>query len=71
MAKRKISATINPDTLAEAAELTGDDNVSAVLDRALKALIDLEQERRWLAAHPNDDLPGSVPPDLSELPWED
>lgn len=70
MAKRKISATIDPDRLAEAVELSGTDNVSSVLDRALKALIDLERERQWLEARRDTDLPGEVPPDLSDLPWE-
>lgn len=71
MARKKISATVDPDRLAEAVTLSGIENVSAVLDRALRALIEQEHERRWLAAHPVDDLPGEVPPDLSDLPWDD
>ena len=81
MTKRRISATVDPDRLAEAADLVAEDNVSAVLDLALLALIDQERERRWLAAHPPlapDDaaggesgLLGAVAPDLSDLPWDD
>lgn len=71
MTKRKISATVDPDRLAEAAELSGSDNVSAVIDRALSALIDAERERKWLEAHEEADLPGEVEPDLTDVPWED
>ena len=70
MTKKKISATVDPERLAEAVELTGSINVSSVLDRALDALIVQERERQWLAAHPATDLPGEVVPDLSSLPWE-
>lgn len=71
MAKTKISATITPSRLAEARAVTGLTNVSAIIDLALAALVDLEKERRWLAAHPDPDLPLDVIPDLSELPWEE
>jgi len=71
MTKKKISATVDPDRLAEAVELTGSVNVSSIIDRALDALIDQERERQWLAAHPATDLPGEVVPDLSDVPWEE
>lgn len=45
MSKVKISATVRPDRLAEAKRLTGCENVSEVIDRALTALIDDELER--------------------------
>lgn len=45
MGKVKISATVRPEQLAEAKRLTGCDNVSEVLDRALTALIEDELER--------------------------
>jgi post-segregation antitoxin (ccd killing protein) len=68
--KRKISVSVNDERLATAVELTGQSNVSAVLDAALAALIERERERRWLEAHPPIDLPGQVIPDLSALPWD-
>lgn len=74
MTKRKVSATVDRERLAEATELTGVDSVSGVLDRALEALIERELERRWLDAHhgpvPDDDLPGEVAPDLTDVPFE-
>lgn len=70
MPKRKISATVDPERLAQAAHLVGSDNVSSVLDLALAALIEREHEQRWLSAHPGDDLPGEVVPDLADVPWE-
>lgn len=45
MNKMKISATVRPDRLEEARRLTGSDNVSEVIDRALAALITAELER--------------------------
>ena len=45
MNKAKVSATIDPGRLARAKQLTGSDNVSEILDRALVALIDDELER--------------------------
>jgi hypothetical protein len=71
MMKVKVSATVDPARLQEARSLTGADSVSEVLDAALGALIERELEQRWLAAHPNDELPGEVPVDLSDLPWDD
>jgi post-segregation antitoxin (ccd killing protein) len=71
MTKTKVSATVDPDRLAEARELLGTDNVSEVLDTALAALVERELERRWLSAHPDEDLPVDVPVDLAALPWDD
>lgn len=45
MAKQKVSATLSPDLLARARQLTGCMNVSEVLDRALGALVEQELER--------------------------
>ena len=71
MTKTKVSATVDPEHLAEARALLVTDNVSVVLDTALVALIERELERRWLVAHPDHDLPVDVPVDLSDLPWDD
>ncbi len=74
MTKRKVSATISPERLRQAQELSGNDNVSDVLDQALAVFIERSLEQRWMdgyAARPVDDLPGEVPVDLTELPWDD
>lgn len=71
MTKVKISATVTPERLADAREVTGTSNLSQLLDDALAALVSRERERRWLEAHPDDELPGAVPVDLSSVPWED
>jgi post-segregation antitoxin (ccd killing protein) len=73
MVKQKISATVDPQRLATAQALSGAASVSAVIDAALRALIDRELEERWLTAHrdqPEDDLPSEVTPDLADVPWE-
>lgn len=70
MTKQKISATVHKDRLARARAVTGKTNVSEILDDALSALVERELELRWLAAHPDEDLPGEVVPDLSDLAWE-
>lgn len=75
MPKEKISATVDPDRLELARSLVHADTVSGLLDEALRALIDREQERRWLDAHSDKnrhaDLPPAVAPDLRDLPWDD
>ena len=71
MPKTKVSATLTPERLARAREITGTDSVSDLLEEALGALIERELERRWLDAHPDDDLAGEVVPDLSTVPWEE
>lgn len=74
MTKRKISATVSPDILRRAREVTGNNNVSDLLERGLDALIERELERRWLDAHQadesRDDLPADVPVDLAGTPWD-
>lgn len=71
MTRLKVSATVRPERLALAQEITGKTNVSELIDDALSALIEREQERRWLDAHPDRSLPVDVPVDLSDLPWDD
>ena len=76
-AKVKVSATVSPERLREAREVTGTESLSTLLDEALAALIERELERRWLDAHPeagprgDADLPGAVPVDLSAIPWDE
>lgn len=43
MTKRKLSATVSPERLRQAQELSGIDNVSEVLDQALAVFV----ERAW------------------------
>ena len=69
--RRKISVSVDQDRIAAAMELSGGPNASAVVDTALALLVDREQERRWLEAHPSSDLPGEVTPHLSDVPWGD
>ncbi|MBW3605629.1 MAG: hypothetical protein KY460_12125 [Actinobacteria bacterium] len=71
MPKAKISATVSPDRLARAREVTGTTSVSELLDDALDALVQRELESRWLDAHRDEELPGEIVPDLSAVPWED
>lgn len=71
MPKAKISVTVSPHRLARARQVTGASSVSEVFEQALEALIERELERTWLAAHPDDELPGEVPPDVSAVPWDD
>ncbi len=72
--RRKISATVAPDLLERALHVTGASNLSQLLDAALGALIEQEQEHRWLDAHTDHaddtDLPGPVVVDLSAAPWD-
>lgn len=70
-AKTKISATLTPERLREAQEVTGTSNLSRLLDEALAALIERELERQWFEAHPDDELPGEVEVDLTSVPWEE
>lgn len=69
--KTKVSATISPERLARAREVTGTESVSELLDDALAALIERELEQRWLQARPDEDLEAEVSPDLAAAPWED
>jgi len=73
MPKRKISATVDPSRLDAAREVAGRErSVSEVLDLALEAYVTHTLEQRWLAAHDwiHPDLPGEVPVDLRDAPWE-
>ena len=62
---------MDPEHLVKAMALLGTDNVSVLLDTALVALIERELERRWLVAHHDQDPPGDVRGDPSDLPWDD
>jgi post-segregation antitoxin (ccd killing protein) len=70
-ARTKISATLTPERLKEAQQVTGTSNISQLLDEALAALIERELEKRWLEAQPDDELPGEVEVDLTSAPWEE
>ncbi|CAN5809788.1 hypothetical protein BH23ACT1_BH23ACT1_04280 [soil metagenome] len=73
--KQKVSATVSPDRLRQALELTDNENVSEVIDQALEALVERELERRWLEGHADGpggaDLPGQVAVNLAHLPWDE
>lgn len=71
MPKAKVSATLSPERLARARDVTGTSSISELLDEALVALIERQLERRWLEAHPDEELPDEVVPDLSGLPWDE
>lgn len=68
MPKQKVSATLSPERLKEAFELTGNDSVSELLEQALEVLVERELERRWHAGYdragPDHGLPVNVPVDL-------
>jgi post-segregation antitoxin (ccd killing protein) len=70
-ARIKVSATLTPERLKQAQEVTGMSNVSQLLDEALAALVERELERRWLDAHPDHELPGEVEVDLADVPWDE
>ncbi len=72
----KISATVRPERLAEAKRLTGCENVSEVLDRALAALIDDELERAHAEGYTRlpqgDETVRSVDSGVwADLPWDE
>ncbi|MFV0495063.1 type II toxin-antitoxin system CcdA family antitoxin [Mycobacterium sp.] len=69
--RTKISATLTPERLREAQQVTGTSNISQLLDEALSALIERELEKQWLEANPDEGLPGAVPVDLTAVPWEE
>ncbi len=76
MNKVKISATVRPERLAEAKRLTGCENVSEVLDRALAALIDDELERAHAEGYTRlpqgDETVRSVDSGVwADLPWDE
>ncbi len=76
MGKVKVSATVDPDRLARAKQLTGSENVSEVLDRALAALVDRELERvhaeGYARVPQGDETIEAVDPEVwSNLPWDE
>ncbi|HVW31494.1 MAG TPA: hypothetical protein VHL53_03045 [Acidimicrobiia bacterium] len=75
MSKVKISATVQPERLAEAKRLTGCENVSEVLDRALVALINDELERAHVEGYarlPQGQTVEAVDPGVwADLPWDE
>jgi len=73
MAKQKVSVTLSPSRISVARRLTGNENLSDLLDDALSALIEREQERRWTNGRSadDDDPLGDVVPDLTDTPWDD
>ena len=70
-ARTKVSATLTPERLREAQEVTGTANISQLLDEALAALIERELEKKWLKANLTDELPGEVEVDLTSVPWQE
>ena len=72
MAKIKISATLDPDRVAQARSVVASKSLSDLLDIALAALIERELEHKWIRGQAGaSDLPGFVPVDLSHIPWDD
>ncbi|MEW6477755.1 MAG: hypothetical protein AB1679_36380 [Actinomycetota bacterium] len=72
----KISATVRPDRLAEAKRLTGCENVSEVIDRALVALIEDELERAHAEGYAQLPQGGETldvvdPGVWADLPWDE
>lgn len=75
MGKVKVSATVSPDRLERAKQLTGCQNVSEVLDRALEALIDDELERIHAEGYTDTPQGGETVATVgaavwSEVPWD-
>ncbi len=73
VAKQKVSVTLSPSRISDARRLTGNENLSDLLDEALAALIEREQERRWAEGRRAKDVDpiGDAVPDLTDVPWED
>ncbi len=73
MAKQKVSVTLSPSRILAARRLVGHGNLSELLDEALAALIEREEERRWIEGRSvdDDDPLGEVVPDLADAPWDD
>lgn len=74
MAKRRISATVSAERIEQAKAVTGNGNLSELIERGLDALIERELEARWIAGYGQepevDDLPGETPVDRTDVPWE-
>lgn len=76
MAKVKISATVDPDRLERAKELTGVRSVSEVLERGLAALIEHELERAHAEGYARVPQGGETVSTTdagvwAELPWDE
>jgi len=76
MGKVKLSATVSPDRLERAKQLTGCDNVSEVIDRGLAALIARELEQihadGYARAPQGEEAVETVDPAVwSEVPWDE
>lgn len=76
MSKMKVSATVSPERLERAKELTGCQNVSEVIDRGLEALIAREVERihadGYDRAEQGGDTVDTVDPAVwAEVPWDE
>ena len=79
--RKRTSLLIREDQLAQVMELTGAKSASDAVGLALARLLEAEEERRHLAAYVSapDDLAdewgepfgGEVPPDWSDVPWDD
>lgn len=74
--KTKVSATVDEDRLATAQRLTGCTSVSAVLDRALQALITEYLERAHADGYARAPQAGETvaspdPAMWAGLPWDD
>jgi len=67
--KTKHSVTIDQDRLDEAQRLTGDRNVSAVVGRALDALITAERERVHLEGYLRMPQGGETVSDVDSVVW--
>ncbi len=74
--RTKVSATLDPERLAQAKELTGLDNTSELLNRALGALIAEELERihadGYAATPQGAEVVSEVDPSIwSDIPWDE
>ncbi len=74
--KTKVSVTVDQDRLARAKELSGSNNVSAVVDSALEAFIIARLEQKHIDGYerfPQDDetVGFSDGATLSDIPWDE
>lgn len=76
MTKRKATITVDPDKADEANRLTGSDNFSATVDKALDLLIRQERGQRDLEAYQRIPQEAGLAragarPVLDDTDWED
>jgi hypothetical protein len=76
VSKVKVSATVSPERLERAKQLTRSDNVSEILDQGLEALIARELERIHSDGYAGVPQGGEVvdivdPAVWSEGPWDE